>query len=75
MRKFGLKLAAIAAAVAIVSAGGFATSAVAAGPVEIGAILLDTKHEWFAEVIEGMKKAGTDLKATVKILSSDSDVA
>ncbi len=75
MRKFSLKLAAIAAAVAIVSAGGFATSAVAAGPVEIGAILLDTKHEWFAEVIEGMKKAGTDLKATVKILSSDSDVA
>ena len=75
MRKFGLKLAAMAAAVAIISAGGFATSAVAADKVEIGAILLDTKHEWFAEVIEGMKKAGTDLNATVKILSSDSDVA
>ena len=75
MRKLGLKLAAITAAVAIVSAGGFVTSAVAADKVEIGAILLDTKHEWFAEVIEGMKKAGTDLKATVKILSSDSDVA
>jgi ABC-type sugar transport system substrate-binding protein len=43
--------------------------------VEVGAILLDTKQEWFAEVIEGMKKAGVDLKAKVKILSSDSDVA
>jgi ABC-type sugar transport system substrate-binding protein len=41
----------------------------------IGAILLDTKQEWFAEVIKGMEKAGKDLKATVKIMSADSDVA
>jgi ABC-type sugar transport system substrate-binding protein len=45
------------------------------GKIEIGAILLDTKHEWFAEVIEGMKKAGTDLDVEVMIMSSDSDVA
>jgi len=43
--------------------------------IEIGAILLDTKQEWFAEVIKGMKKAGEDLNVSLKIMSSDSDVA
>ncbi|GAK54007.1 D-ribose ABC transporter, substrate-binding protein [Candidatus Moduliflexus flocculans] len=49
--------------------------AFAADPVKIGAILLDTKHEWFAEVIQGMKSAGKELGVEVKIMSSDSDVA
>ena len=44
-------------------------------PVKIGAILLDTKHEWFAEVIQGMKSAEKELGVEVKIMSSDSDVA
>ena len=43
--------------------------------LKIGAILLDTKHEWFAEVIQGMKAAEKDLGIEVKIMSSDSDVA
>lgn len=43
--------------------------------VKIGAILLDTKHEWFAEVIQGMKAAEKELGVEVKIMSSDSDVA
>lgn len=43
--------------------------------VKIGAILLDTKHEWFAEVIQGMKSAEKELGVEVKIMSSDSDVA
>lgn len=46
-----------------------------AGKAEIGAILLDTKQEWFAEVIEGMNQAGEDMGVDVKIMSSDSDVA
>jgi len=49
--------------------------AFAADPVKIGAILLDTKHEWFAEVIQGMKGAEKELGVEVKIMSSDSDVA
>ena len=44
-------------------------------PLEIGAILLDVRHEWFVEVIEGMKAAEKELGAKVTILSSDSDVA
>jgi ABC-type sugar transport system substrate-binding protein len=47
----------------------------AADQLEIGAILLDVRHEWFVEVIEGMKKAGEDLGVKVSIQSSDSDVA
>lgn len=43
--------------------------------LDIGAILLDVRHEWFAEVIEGMKAAGNDLGVNVTVLSSDSDVA
>lgn len=43
--------------------------------LKIGAILLDTKHEWFAEVIQGMKAAEQELGVEVKIMSSDSDVA
>ena len=49
--------------------------AFAADPVKIGAILLDTKHEWFAEVIQGMKSAEKELGVEVKVMSSDSDVA
>ncbi len=43
--------------------------------LNIGAILLDVRHEWFVEVIEGMKAAEKDLGVKVTILSSDSDVA
>lgn len=43
--------------------------------LNIGAILLDVRHEWFVEVIEGMKAAEKDLGVNVTILSSDSDVA
>jgi ABC-type sugar transport system substrate-binding protein len=71
----GLKAATVAAMLTIFSAGTLYSVEAKAKDVEIGAILLDTKQEWFAEVIEGMKKAGVDLKAKVKILSSDSDVA
>lgn len=70
-----LKAVTLATMLAVVSAGTLCATAAQAKNVEIGAILLDTKHEWFAEVIEGMKKAGADLGAKVKILSSDSDVA
>ena len=75
MIKMNLKVATVAAILAILSTGTSYAAETKAKDVEIGAILLDTKHEWFAEVIEGMKKAAADLKATVKILSSDSDVA
>lgn len=62
---------------ALVALLAFAMPAVEAGEkrLEIGAILLDVRHEWFVEVIEGMKAAGNDLDAKVSILSSDSDVA
>jgi ABC-type sugar transport system substrate-binding protein len=77
MKGIKVKSAAAAALMVLSSAAGVfaAGNKEAAKKVEIGAVLLDTRHEWFAEVIEGMKKAGTDLNATVKILSSDSDVA
>ena len=75
MVTIGLKAATVAAMLTIFSAGTLYSVEAKAKDVEIGAILLDTKQEWFAEVIEGMKKAGVDLKAKVKILSSDSDVA
>ncbi|MBK5195616.1 MAG: substrate-binding domain-containing protein [Proteiniphilum sp.] len=42
---------------------------------EIWAILLDTKQEWFTEVIAGMNQAGEDMGVVVKIMSSNSDVA
>jgi ABC-type sugar transport system substrate-binding protein len=71
----GLKAATVAAMLTIFSAGTLYSVEAKAKDVEIGAILLDTKQEWFAEVIQGMKKAGVDLKAKVRILSSDSDVA
>lgn len=71
----GLKVAAAAALLTIFSAATVYAAETKAKDVEIGAILLDTKQEWFAEVIQGMKKASTDLNAKVKILSSDSDVA
>lgn len=74
---FGTRVKGAAAAMLLAAfgAGGLLTTAAQAKTVEIGAILLDTKHEWFAEVIEGIKKAGADLGDKVKILSSDSDVA
>ncbi len=77
MKKSYAKAAFSAAVLLLASASGVfaAGSKDSAKKVEIGAVLLDTKHEWFAEVIEGMKKAGADLGAQVKILSSDSDVA
>jgi len=71
----GLKVAAAAALLTIFSAATVYAAETKAKDVEIGAILLDTKQEWFAEIIQGMKKASTDLNAKVKILSSDSDVA
>lgn len=51
------------------------SAALAAEKTKVGAILLDTKHEWFAEVIQGMKAAEKELGVEVKIMSSDSDVA
>ena len=75
MMTMGLKAAAAAALLTIFSAGTVYAAETKAKNVEIGAILLDTKQEWFAEIIQGMKKASTDLNAKVKILSSDSDVA
>ena len=75
MMMTGLKVAAAAALLTIFSAGTVYAAETKAKDVEIGAILLDTKQEWFAEIIQGMKKAGADLNAKVKILSSDSDVA
>ena len=75
MVTMGLKAATVAAMLTIFSAGTLYSVEAKAKDVEIGAILLDTKQEWFAEVIQGMKKAGVDLKAKVRILSSDSDVA
>lgn len=75
MTKVGVKTTAAAAMLAVFLVGTAYAAETAAKNIEIGAVLLDTKHEWFAEVIEGMKKAGVDLKAKVKILSSDSDVA
>lgn len=66
----------IAAALSLAAIASFATTNIAlAKDVKIGAILLDTKHEWFAEVIQGMKAAEKDLNVEVKIMSSDSDVA
>ncbi len=74
MRRFVLTLCLVS--VLLTAAGSlFAAGQQEDGKIEIGAILLDTKHEWFAEVIEGMKKAGTDLGVDVMIMSSDSDVA
>ena len=75
MLKTGLKAATLAAMLGVFLSGTAYAAEATAKNVEIGAILLDTKQEWFAEVIEGMNKAGVDLKAKVKILSSDSDVA
>ncbi len=77
MKNFYFKLLTITALLGFVSASGVSVSEAKAADkaVEIGVILLDTKNEWFAEVIEGMKKAGVDFKAKVKISSSDSDVA
>ena len=75
MLKTGVKAATAAAMLAVFLTGAAYAAESKAKNVEIGAILLDTKQEWFAEVIEGMNKAGADLKAKVRILSSDSDVA
>lgn len=66
---------AFATAGTVFASGAQATNEKEAEKIEIGAILLDTKQEWFAEIIEGMKKAETDLNAKVRIFSSDSDVA
>jgi hypothetical protein len=41
----------------------------------IGAIIMNTSGEWFAEVIAGMEKAGRDLGVKVQIVSSENDVA
>lgn len=43
-------------------------------PIRIGAVLLDVRHEWFLEIIEGMKDAEKDCGARVAIRSSDSDL-
>ncbi|MDD3840825.1 MAG: substrate-binding domain-containing protein [Clostridia bacterium] len=43
--------------------------------IVIGALLMDTQQEWFAEVMEGMKSAADDLGVEVKVMSSDSDAA
>ena len=58
MMTMGLKAAAAAALLTIFTAGTVYAAETKAKDVEIGAILLDTKQEWFAEVIQGMKKAG-----------------
>ena len=60
MMMTGLKVAAAAALLTIFSAGIVYAAETKAKDVEIGAILLDTKQEWFAEIIQGMKKAGAD---------------
>lgn len=69
---FGKKMVlALAACLLLVASGLKAGEKV----LNIGAILLDVRHEWFVEVIEGMKAAEKDLGVNVTILSSDSDVA
>lgn len=41
----------------------------------VGAVIMNTSGEWFAEVIAGMEKAGRDLGVRVQIVSSENDVA
>jgi ABC-type sugar transport system substrate-binding protein len=54
------------------AAGAEATTA---KDMTIGAIIMNTSGEWFAEVIAGMEKAGRDLGVKVQIVSSENDVA
>lgn len=43
--------------------------------MSVGAVIMNTSGEWFAEVIAGMEKAGRDLGVKVQIVSSENDVA
>lgn len=52
-----------------------AATAAAEKPMTVGAVIMNTSGEWFAEVIAGMEKAGRDLGVKVQIVSSENDVA
>ncbi len=41
----------------------------------IGAVVMNTSGEWFAEVISGMEKKGKELGVNVQIVNSNNDVA